>query len=331
MKIDSLKPDGLHIRRISILFLLFMVLFSCLTSCGIPDDEHDEDQIKSLQVLDGKLCSEDGEEIQLRGVSTHGIAWYGEYLNANAMLSVKKAGGNVIRIAMYTEGDDGYVSDPEINLERVIKGIEDATACGMYVIVDWHILSDGDPNEHLSEAITFFDAIASRYKDLPNVLYEVCNEPNGTSWDRIKEYAYAIVPVIRQYNDKAVIILGMPDYSSQLSYGWIDPFPENGIMYAFHFYAGEHGGFGMLKDAVEQKLPVFVTEWGIGMNGEKYAEEFADYVNSKGISWCAWSLCNKEEPYSLIRSDSLSLGGWQTEELTEAGLKIFEWMGDGAN
>ena len=151
------------------------------------------------------------------------------------------------------------------------------------------------------------------------------------SWDRIKEYAYAIVPVIRQYNSRAVIILGMPDYSSQLSYGWIDPFPEGGILYAFHFYAGEHSGFGMLKQAVENNLPLFVSEWGIGENGVTYAEKFVEYLNDNGISWCAWSLCNKEEPYSMIHSDSLLLGGWNPDDLTDTGIKIFEWMGDGAN
>jgi endoglucanase len=319
-----------YVRRISLLFLLFILLLSCLTSCG-TSTEPDDDRIGWLQVLDGKLCSEDGRQVQLRGVSTHGIAWYGEFLNANAMLSIKKSGGNVVRIAMYTDGEGGYVADPDVNLERVIKGIEDATACGMYVIVDWHILSDGDPNAHLTEAITFFDAIASRYRDLPNVIYEICNEPNGVSWDRIKDYAYAIVPVIRQYNSKAVIILGMPDYSSQLSYGWIDPFTEGGILYSYHFYAGEHSGFGMLKQAVENNLPLFVSEWGIGEKGMTYAEEFVEYLNDNGISWCAWSLCNKEEPYSMIRSDSMLLGGWNPDDLTDAGIRIFEWMGDGAN
>ncbi len=319
-----------YVRRISLLFLLFILLLSCLTSCG-TSTEPDDDRIGWLQVLDGKLCSEDGRQVQLRGVSTHGIAWYGEFLNANAMLSIKKSGGNVVRIAMYTDGEGGYVADPDVNLERVIKGIEDATACGMYVIVDWHILSDGDPNAHLTEAITFFDAIASRYRDLPNVIYEICNEPNGVSWDRIKDYAYAIVPVIRQYNSKAVIILGMPDYSSQLSYGWIDPFTEGGILYSYHFYAGEHSGFSMLKQAVENNLPLFVSEWGIGEKGMTYAEEFVEYLNDNGISWCAWSLCNKEEPYSMIRSDSMLLGGWNPDDLTDAGIKIFEWMGDGAN
>ena len=49
-----------------------------------------------------------------------------------------------------------------------------------------------------------------------------------------------------------------------------------------------------------------------------------------GIEYCL----DEGKMYNYGRStmnNCLSLGGWQTEELTEAGLKIFEWMGDGAN
>ena len=47
----------------------------------------------------------------------------------------------------------------------------------MYVIIDWHVLSDQNPNKHKNDAITFFREMAEKYKNQSNVLYEICNEP----------------------------------------------------------------------------------------------------------------------------------------------------------
>ncbi len=55
--------------------------------------------------------------------------------------------------------------------------------------VDWHILNDADPNENADEAIGFFERIASEYRDCPNLLFEICNEPNGsTDWGDVLAY-----------------------------------------------------------------------------------------------------------------------------------------------
>ena len=39
------------------------------------------------------------------------------------------------------------MNDPAAGLARVEKGIRLATERGMYVLVDWHILSPGDPTD----------------------------------------------------------------------------------------------------------------------------------------------------------------------------------------
>ena len=108
----------------------------------------------------------------------------------------RAAGGNVLRLAMYTEPKGAYYAEPERNTELVIQPIENARAMGLYVLVDWHILNDGNPNDHLDRAITFFDRIASSYPGDPAIVYEVCNEPNGVGWTDVLQYGYAIVPVI---------------------------------------------------------------------------------------------------------------------------------------
>ena len=92
-----------------------------------------------------------------------------------------------------------------------------------------------------------------------------------------------------------------------------------------------HKSFSGLENAVREGLPVIVSEWGIDKdtNGEpqlETAESFADYINEEGISWCAWSLCNKDEVFSVLRPDCNKLGSWQESDLTEVGKLIFEKM-----
>ena len=163
-------------------------------------------------------------------------------------------------------------------------------------------------------------------------MYEICNEPNGVGWDVVKSYAYALVPVIRQYSPGAVIIVGTPGYSFGIEDAVTDPLPMDNLLYAFHYYAGEKDTFRGLSLAVEKKCPVIVSEWGIGndRNGEPALEsgrEFVSYMNEQGISWCAWSFCNKEEAYSMIRSDCTKYGGFTDDDLTEVGRLYREGLG----
>lgn len=290
---------------------------------GTPLAQHGQ-----LRVRDGKLNDAAGRPFQLRGLSTHGLCWYPQYINAGAMASVRAAGGNVLRVAMYTEPEGAYYAEPERNTDLVIQAIENARAMGLYVLVDWHILNDGDPNDHLDRAITFFDRIASSYPGDPAVLYEVCNEPNGVNWSEVLEYGYAIVPVIRQYSPEAVIVLGTPDYCADLGGPLDRPPPWENCLCAWHWYAGEHGSRRMLEKALEAGLPVMVSEWGVGKNaaGEPALEqgrEFAAWLNEKGVSWCAWSLCNKDEVYSVLRPDCKKLSGWTPEDLSPVGALLF--------
>ena len=99
------------------------------------------------------------------------------------------------------------------------------------------------------------------------MIYEICNEPNGgTSWQDIKNYANEIIPVIRQYDKDAVILVGTPNWSQYVDQALADSISgyEN-IMYTFHFYAATHRDDMRqnVQNAVNSGLPVFVSEFGI--------------------------------------------------------------------
>ena len=63
----------------------------------------------ALQVKGTKLCDKKGNVVQLRGVSTHGLSWYPQYVNDKCFKELHdKWGANVVRLAMYTAEYNGY-------------------------------------------------------------------------------------------------------------------------------------------------------------------------------------------------------------------------------
>ena len=289
--------------------------------------------VPPLQVSGGVLVDAKERPVALRGMSTHGLGWYPRYLNAGAMKTLKQYGANVIRLAMYTETSSGYLEEPR-NLDFVYIGIENAIAENLYVIVDWHILSDGNPLTHMEEAIAFFSEISERYGQTPNILYEICNEPNGdTTWEDIAAYAAMVIPAIRENAPEAVVLVGTPNYSSRLRDAMASPLPFSNLLYSCHKYIdvspeAEDSQEYWLRKAVETGFPVFVTEWGInGSEGENMdlanARQFVKFLNENQISWCGWALSNAEEIHGTISPDSDKLSGWGWEDLTPGGRLMF--------
>lgn len=77
----------------------------------------------------------------------------------------------------------------------------------MYVIIDWHILSDGNPKKNQSKAKAFFKKMSNKYRKEKHVFYEICNEPNGgVQWKTIKSYAKSVIKVIRKADKNAVVL-----------------------------------------------------------------------------------------------------------------------------
>lgn len=292
-----------------------------------------------LKVTGSKLTDAAGNVVQLRGISTHGIAWFPDYINAECFKELHNNFGiNVIRLAMYTAEYNGYCTGGDKNyLKNLIdKGVRYATDNGMYVIIDWHILSDGNPNTYIGEAKQFFNEMPSKYAANNNVIYEICNEPNGgTSWQDIKNYANEIIPVIRQYDKDAVILVGTPNWSQYVDQALADSITgyEN-IMYTFHFYAATHRDDMRQKvqNAVNGGLPVFVSEFGIcdasGNGGidEEQSGKWIKMLNDNQISYVIWNLSNKNETSSLISSACNKFSGFTVNDLSECGKWFLKLM-----
>lgn len=285
-----------------------------------------------LKVVGTQLCNEAGAPVVLRGMSSHGVQWYGQFTSAQAISNTADYGANLFRVAMYT-GEGGYLSRPEAVKETVIAAVDAAIENDLYVIVDWHILSDGNPMSHADEAAAFFSELARRYKDTPNVLYEICNEPNGNvSWSGdVKPYAQRMIQTIRAVSPKAVILIGSPTWSQDVHLAAADPLAGENLMYTLHFYAGTHGADlrQRIDGALAKSLPIFVSEWGTSRadgSGGVFLEEskvWLDFLDERGISWCSWSLCDKNETSAALRPGTDPNGPWEWGELTESGQFVF--------
>ena len=285
-----------------------------------------------LQVKNGHLVSSKGKTVTLKGVSTHGINWFPEYVNEKTFKTLRDSWGvSCIRLAMYTQEYNGYCSggDQKQLCELVDKGVRAATDLGMYVIIDWHILSDGNPSMHQKEAKAFFKKMSVRYKKNRNVLYEICNEPNsGTGWDEIRRYAKAIIKTIRKSDKDAVILVGTPTWSQDVDIAAANPLKGfSNIMYTFHFYAGTHGESyrEKVKAAIGKGLPVFVTEFGIcdasgnGALNIEEGDEWIRFLKKNRISFVCWNLSNKNESSALLKSSTTRLSSWKSRELSRQG------------
>jgi endoglucanase len=290
-----------------------------------------------LRVCGVKLCNQYGRPIQLRGMSTHGLQWYPQCVN-NASLDALAGDWQAdhLRLSMYVQ-EGGYETNPRLFTDRMHSLIEQVTARGMYVIVDWHQLTPGDPNANLDRAKTFFAEIAQRHGNKPNILYDVANEPNGTAWSRIKAYHEAIIPTIRAADPDAVILLGTHGWGSLgVSDGGSEtdvinnPVNATNVMYTFHFYAGSHGAeyLNTLSRAAD-RIPVFVTEFGTqtasgdGANNFTRSQQYLDLMAQKKISWTNWNYSDDSRSGAVFTAGTCPNGPYAgTSRLKPAGVWI---------
>ena len=283
-----------------------------------------------LHVEGRHLMDEHGNSVVLNGISTHGLTWYPDFVNKDRFQQLSLEWNcDLIRLAMYS---DLYVNGKSReSMELVRKGIDAAIASDMYVIVDWHVLTEKDPNVYINEAGDFFRTISSEYPDSPNIIYEICNEPNGdTEWAAIKSYAETIIPIIRANSPNSVILVGTPDYDKDLTSASRSPLDFANIMYVLHFYAATHKDDLRAELVANHKdnLPIFVSECGIceasgdGKIDFESAVKWFRLLADEEISYTVWSFSNKAESSAMTRPSYDPIDPVTDKDLTASGLWV---------
>jgi hypothetical protein len=287
------------IQKITLKSVLFTLLIATILQAG-PVSYHGALSTSGKWIMGGNT----GQPAQLRGMSLY---WSfqndaAQFYNATTIAYLRNNWkSDVVRAAMGIEGDwgggqVGYLSDPTANKNRVKTVVDAAIANDMYVIIDWH---DHNAHNNQTQAVAFFREMAQTYGSNRHVIYEIWNEPLAVSWSNtIKPYANAVIAAIRQYDPDNLIVVGTPNWSQDVDVASGDKLTGTNIAYGFHFYAATHKQYyrDKLQTALNNNLPVFVTEWGTvnadggGSVDDAESRAWMNMLDQNKISWANWSL-----------------------------------------
>ena len=279
-----------------------------------------------LQVNGTQLCNQNGEALMLRGAS---LGWHNlwpRFYNKKAVAWLATDWKcNVVRASMGVGLDDSYLENPEYALKCMTNVIDGAIKQGIYVLIDFH-----SHKLHTAEAKIFFSQMATKYKDAPNVIYEIFNEPVYYTWEEVKTYSEELIKTIRAIDPDNIILVGSPHWDQDIHLVAEDPIKgQTNLMYTMHFYAGTHKQW--LRDrtdaAIAKGIPIFVSECaGMEATGDGPVDEvewkaFLDWMEARKISWVVWSVSDKNETCSMLLPRASAEGNW-TDDLIKSWGKI---------
>lgn len=347
------------------------------------------DSTAALTARNSRLYDAAGNLIVLQGVVTWnvGVDGFETSLSVNSLGKLKAIGVNCVRVTVQIVGVSGvgyvYKKNPDDTgrtgdcsdathqrttenyqrqiLETLDYAVRNATETGMYIIIDWGILTS-DPNQHIADAQGFFKTVAGKYAANPYVLYEICNEPETDAWASVKEYGERLIETIRNAGSNGIVILAPNHSATHLSnIGGSDPIHEPldddhayNVAYSFHCYPGnyiyenEKYTYGWrVRDAYEAGLTVIVTEFspmdGTFGNADplsfdmqesaKYLREFREYDIGYCFFRCASassSTATYHENHMFRPFIDLSVYNWTVDDMTECGKWYYRLLtGDG--
>ena len=229
----------------------------------------------------------------------------------------------VVRFPVYPDaidGQPGWRANPDTYFNNHLNpAIQNCINRQIYCIIDWHYIRDYNNSEVDTATRAFWNYVAPRYANTPNVIFELYNEPiNPDNWSTWKQWAQPWVDIIRSHAPNNLILIGGPRWSQNLAGAASAPFVGSNLVYVAHIYP-EHGGqstwdswFGNAANSV----PFFITEWGWQLGGNiptsgtqsGYGVPFSNYMESKGLSWTAWVFDQFWQPVMFDQNYNL-LGG----------------------
>lgn len=315
-----------------IITALSAVLIFLSASCQSVKEQAEPTAVEKygqLSVAGNKVVDKNGNPVQLKGMSLFWSQEIPKYYNYSAIKWLRDDWNcSITRAAMAVE-HGGYLTNPDVEKQKVDSAVSAALQLGMYIIIDWH---DHHAQRHLPQAKKFFADMAQQYGKYPNIIYETYNEPlNDVSWaDSIKPYHEAVIDTIRMYDTLNLIVCGSRTWSQDVDEASLDPIKGNNIVYSLHYYASTHKQ--ELRDkavtALNNGAALMVTEFGTVFangDGEINQEEsrlWWDLLDKHQISWCCWSVCDKKESSAALKPGASATGGWDESMLNPSGILV---------
>ncbi len=286
----------------------------------------------ALRIENGRIVSNAGAPVALRGMSLFWSQWDpGFYRAETAEFLAREWKCAVVRAALGVD-PGGYLAKPAAEEAKVLAVVDAAISEGIYAIIDWH---DHKASERTERAAEFFGRMAEKYRGVPNVIFEIYNEPlKNESWESVKAYAEEVIRAIRAKGNGNLVIVGSPSWSQDVDDAASDPLDParfGNVAYALHFYAGTHKGWLRSRaiSAMEEGIAIFVSEWGTcdasGNGGfdPDSSDDWLDFCDEYGLSWCNWSFNNKDETASALkRTARPGKSSWTDADLSPSGLYV---------
>ncbi len=285
---------------------------------------------QALYVKDNKIFNESGEQILLKGVMVPEVQKLDieDEFNQEYFEQVFASGGNVIRIPVHPN----EWADDEYYLWRYLDPIVTwAIEYNKYVIIDLHFIGNietGMGSEMVDVGINpynfsneFWNMVASYFKDVPNTIFEIYNEPAAISGEVWKKYANSLVDTIRKTGANQLILVSGIDYSYDLSCWENEPLEDANIAYTAHIFPNRID-WKQKFESIADTLPIVVTEWGYASedglveqnylvgNGESYGEPLIQFIGKHNMGWIAcWYDDGWEPPMFYEGMDEMTAWG----------------------
>ncbi len=263
-----------------------------------------------LHVDGGYLKNQYGHDMQLKGICIW--AYDSQTFNEEFFRNIKeKYGVNCVRLALNSLNPDNEETDEQGRAFGYLYDIIDSIiANDMYAILDWHLINGSgftnNPYDYEESAEKVFTTFAKYYKDVPNLMYELANEPSGT-WEELIPYYNNLITKIREISPDCVILATSAGHGLDVDAILANPLEYENIMYAMHFYYTVHYLTEMqeISKAILNGLCIFASEWSPnnGSGGENqltYANNLTNFMDNYNISSTYWMFTNGNTEYENL-------------------------------
>ena len=297
----------------------------------------------TLHTDGNKILNTRGEPVLLSGVNIASLEWSngGEHVEESVNRAINDWKVNFIRLPLaqdrwfgkMTNQTDGGAAYRDI----VDKVVDTCAAARVYIDLDLHwsdcgkwVNKGGKLGQHSMpdrNSIQFWRAVATRYKNHPNVIFGLYNEPHDVYWPvwldggsvkdkpskkdpNQQKITYKAVGMqklydaVRSTGAENLVTVGGLNWAYDLS-GVLRGYAIKGSNYVYETHPYPEKGKRWDKSFGEagEKYPVYIGEWGYSKNDTNvlnYAQNLMDYAQQRNLSWAAWDFHPKAHP-ALIK------------------------------
>jgi hypothetical protein len=261
------------------------------------------------------------------------------HLLETVKVAIRDWHANIIRLPLSQDRWFGMANDQAdkgAEYRGLVKSAVDYCARNdCYILLDLHWNDAGVWGKNIGQhvmpdmnSLTFWHDCARSYRNQPNVLFDLYNEPHNTTWDvwlkggditesvgvGARQGAFtpvvyhtpgmqAMLDTVRATGARNVVVCGGLDWAYDLSgflkgYQLKDPHGD-GIVYACHAYPikGDTVAKWLVKlDAARPHIPIIMSEFGAQNRGadvdkpNAWVQQVVAAMRERNSNWIAWDL-----------------------------------------